>query len=123
MPSKSAVALLIIPLLLLFFVFTFRMRANTESSYVKLEVKGRLVQKGAAYAVEASDAHFADTKVMVVLERSEDKNRGLDRRLESLKGRIVVANGFPDCRRIGHEWGVIYLYLSNESQISAEEDD
>lgn len=56
------------------------------------------------------------------LERSEDKNRFLDRHLESLIGKTVLAYGFLDCRRIGQEEGVIYLQLRSESQVAAAED-
>ena len=121
----SKLTLHLLPILLLFssLLPADRTRANAEPGYVKLEVKGKLVEQGSRYAVEAADTHFADTKVLVVLGRSEDKNRRLDRHLESLKGKTVVANGFLDCRRIGQEQGVIYLYLSSQSQINAGEDD
>ena len=48
------------------------------SAYVKVEVKGKLVHKGYMYYVETGDATFSDFKLLVGLERSEDKNRALE---------------------------------------------
>jgi hypothetical protein len=101
-----------------------RTQANAESNYVKLEVKGKLVlaQEGTSYAIESSDGHFPQIKLLVKLARTEDKNRALDRYLDDLKGKLVVVTGFLDCRNVGQEQGVIYLYLQNQSQIIAVED-
>jgi hypothetical protein len=87
------------------------------SAYVKVEVKGKLVHKDYMYYVETGDATFSDFKLLVGLERSEDKNRALDRHLESLEGKAVIAYGYLDCRRITQENATIYLYLSNETQV------
>ena len=92
-------------------------RQVSPSHYVRLEVKGTLHRKDAFHYVETSDGMFPDTHLIVNLERSEDKNRLLDRHLESLEGKTVIARGFLDGRRIGQENGVIYLYLSAESQV------
>jgi hypothetical protein len=114
--------LLIISILALFSILPDdNIQANTDFNYVKLEVKGQLVQDGTRYAIESNDSIFPQTKLLIKLERSEDKNRFLDRHLDTLKGKMVLAKGFLDCRRIGQEQGVIYLYLNNESQISAAE--
>lgn len=97
-------------------------RADSQPSYAKLEVRGTLLHQGAAYYIQTHDSVFTDVKLLVRLERSEDKNRILDLHLERLHGKSVVANGFLDCRRVGQEMGVIYIYLRNESQITATED-
>lgn len=91
-------------------------------AYVKLEVRGTLVGKDDTYAyfIQTSDGQFPQIKLLVKLERSEDKNRILDRYLESLKGKAVIVSGFLDCRRLAQETGVIYLYLSSESQIKPD---
>lgn len=72
--------------------------------------------------MQSVDAVFSEMRMLVKLERSENKNRDLDRRLDELKGQRVSAKGFLDCRRAGQEQGVIYLYLQNQSQISRAED-
>ena len=92
------------------------------SNYVKLEVRGTLVHKGTMYDIETSDAMFSNVKLLVRLERSEDKNHFLDRHLEALNGKSVVAHGFLDCRRVGQAEGIIYLQLRSESQVTATED-
>ena len=89
----------------------------TPSAYVRLEVKGTLRKDGVMHYVETSDGEFSQTPLLVKLERSEDKNRSLDRHLEGMQEKKVVVRGFLDCRRVGQETGVIYLYLSSESQI------
>ena len=95
---------------------------HAPPAYVKLEIRGTLVGKDDAYAyqIETSDGQFPSVKLLVKLERSEDKNRNLDRYLESLKGKAVIVSGFLDCRRLAQENGVIYLYLSSESQIKPD---
>jgi hypothetical protein len=96
-------------------------RTHDRSDYVKLEVEGTLLHQGPAYYVQTHDANFRDQKLLVKLERSEDKNRSLDGHLEQLEGQSVIARGFLDCRRIGQEAGVIYLYLSSADQIVGRE--
>jgi hypothetical protein len=122
MLTKLVGVLIISSLLFFAFLLTERTRANAELNYVKLEVKGKLIQEDAEFAVQTSDTNFPNMKLLVKLERGEDKNRLLDRYLDDLKGKTVVANGFLDCRRVGKEQGVIYLYFSSESQISATKD-
>ena len=95
------------------------MYVESKSSYAKVEVKGTLFHQGLDYYIQIHDSMFTDVKLLVRLERSEDKNRILDLHLERLNGKSVIANGFVDCRRVGQETGVIYIYLSNESQIRA----
>ena len=95
------------------------MHSESKSSYAKVEVKGTLFHQGLDYYIQIHDSMFTDVKLLVRLERSEDKNRILDLHLERLNGKSVIANGFVDCRRVGQETGVIYIYLSNESQIRA----
>jgi hypothetical protein len=92
-------------------------RTQGPSSYVKLEVEGTLHHQGPAYYVQTHDANFPEQKLLVQLERSEDKNRALDRHLEQLEGQSVIARGFLDCRRVGQEAGVIYIYLHSADQI------
>jgi hypothetical protein len=96
-------------------------RTDDRSDYVKLEVEGTLLHQGPAYYVQTHDANFPDQKLLVRLERSEDKNRALDRHLEQLEGQSVIARGFLDCRRVGQEAAVIYLYLSSADQIVGRE--
>ena len=96
------------------------MRADDPASYVKLEVRGTLFHQSAISYIQARDSSFPDVRLVVKLERGEDKNKILDRYLEDLNGKSVVANGFLDCRRIGQEPGVVYLYLSAESQIQRQ---
>lgn len=97
-------------------------RSDSQPSYAKLEVRGTLLRQGPVYYIQTHDSTFTEVKLLVKLERSEDKNRMLDRHLERLHGKSVIANGFLDCRRIGQETGVIYIYLSNESQVTVAED-
>jgi hypothetical protein len=87
--------------------------------YVRIEAKGKLLHRETAYYVEAADAAFSDFKVLVKLERSEDKNRQLDGLLASLEGKVVVVEGYMDCRRVGEQEKAIWLYLHEESQIKA----
>jgi hypothetical protein len=94
-----------------------RAQPSEPSAYVKVEVKGKLVHKDNMYYVETSDATFSDFKLLVGLGRAEDKNRALDRHLESLEGKAVIAYGYLDCRRITQENAKIYLYLYNETQV------
>jgi len=94
-------------------------QSSEPSAYVKVEVKGKLVHKDNMYYVETSDATFSDFKLLVGLERAEDKNRALDRHLEGLDGKAVIAYGYLDCRRITQENAKIYLYLSSERQVKA----
>ncbi|HEV3257659.1 MAG TPA: hypothetical protein VG013_12310 [Gemmataceae bacterium] len=96
-----------------------RKGTGEPSSYVKLEVKGKLVRQENGYFIKAKDAVFPGTEVLVRLERSEDKDRELDEHLKSLEGKLVVAEGFLDCRRINGEKRVIELHLSNEKQVRA----
>ena len=81
----------------------YRVYPSQGSDYVKLEVKGKLLHQGAAYFIETHDSHFSNTRLLVTLERSEDKNRSLDQHLNALDGKSVLARGFLDCRRIGQE--------------------
>lgn len=100
---------------------TFPVKAQigtNQSNYVKLEVRGTLLRQGMRYYVQTDISSFRDTKLRVMLWRTEDKNRLLDRHLEKLYQKTVVATGFIDCRRIGHEAGVIDIYLNNESQVA-----
>jgi hypothetical protein len=92
-------------------------------SYVKLEVRGTLIHQKAISFIQAYDSSFPDVRLVVKLERSEDKNQELDRHLEGLHGKPVVANGFLDCRRVGQEAGVIYMYLTSESQVQRQKKD
>jgi hypothetical protein len=96
-------------------------KAGTEgpASYVRVEVKGKLVRQGNLYLVEAADATFADTKVAVALQRGEDKNRALDAHLKALEGKVVVATGFLDCRKLGSAKAPLTLYLRSEKQVQA----
>ena len=95
--------------------------ADNESSSVKLEVRGTLFYQSAISYIRTNDSSFPDVNLVVKLERSEDdKNRILDRHLQELHGKPVIANGFLDCRRIGKEPGVIYMYLSSESQVQRQ---
>jgi len=93
------------------------MLPDDKSSYVKLEVRGTLFHQSSISYIRTNDSSFPETKLVVKLERNEDKNPALDRYLQELNGKPVVANGFLDCRRIGQEPGVIYMYLTSESQI------
>ena len=97
-------------------------RADSQLSYAKLEVRGTRLNQGPIYYIQTHDSFFTDVKLLVRLERSEDKNRILDRHLEKLLGKSVLAKGLLDCRRVGQEKGVIYMHLSNESQITATGD-
>jgi hypothetical protein len=97
------------------------MRTDDKSGYVKLEVRGTLFYQSAISYIRTNDSSFPDAKLVVKLERSEDdKNRVLDRHLQELNGKPVVANGFLDCRRVGQEPGVIYMYLTSESQVERQ---
>ena len=96
---------------------TDRSQPSEPSAYVKVEVKGKLVHKDNMYYVETNDATFSDFKLLVGLGRAEDKNRALDRHLESLEGKAVVAYGYLDCRRVTQENAKIYLYLYSETQV------
>jgi hypothetical protein len=84
---------------------------------VRVEARGKLLRKDNAYYVEAADVSFPDTKVLVRLERSEDKNRQLDALLERLEGKPVIVEGYLDCRRVGDQERVLWLYVSKEDQI------
>ena len=95
-------------------------RTHDQSGYVKLEVEGTLLHQGPAYYIQTHDASFPEQKLLVWLERSEDKNRALDRHLEQLDGQSVIARGFLDCRRVGQE-AVIYLYLTSAEQVVRRE--
>jgi hypothetical protein len=100
-----------------------RILADADSNYVRLEVRGQLVRDGTGYAVESNDSLFPQAKLLVELERSEDKNRFLDRRLEALQNKTVVARGFLDCRRVpDREGAVFHLCLSDEKQIAMVSD-
>ena len=91
---------------------------EVPESYVKIEVRGKLVRMdGIHYYVEASDTVFHDSKILVKLLRSEDKNRILDEHLKSLEGKIVVVSGYMDCRKIDAKKMIINLRLSNEEQV------
>ena len=96
------------------------MHTEDPSSYVKLEVKGTLFYQNASSYIRTNDSSFPDVSLVVKLERTEDKNRNLDRHLEQLHGKPVIANGFLDCRRIGQEPSVIYMYLISETQIQLQ---
>ena len=89
------------------------------ASYVRIEVKGVLVRKDDGYYVRATDAVFPATEVMVKLERSEDKNRSLDEHLTALEGKVVVAEGFLDCRRVAGDKGRLEIHVSDEKQVRA----
>ena len=93
------------------------MRPDDKASYVKLEVRGTLFHQSSISYIRTNDSSFPDAKLVVKLERNEDKNPALDRYLQELNGKPVVANGFLDCRRISQEPGIIYMYLTSESQI------
>jgi len=93
--------------------------AEAPASYVRVEVKGKLVRQGNLYVVEAADASFADTKVVVALQRGEDKDRALDAHLKALEGKVVVATGFLDCRKLGSAKVPLTLYLRSEKQVQA----
>jgi hypothetical protein len=69
-------------------------RTQGRSSYVRLKVEGTLLHQGAAYYVQTNDATFPDQKLLVGLERSEDKNRSLDRHLEELEGGLSSLAAF-----------------------------
>ncbi|MDT5121797.1 MAG: hypothetical protein QOC96_1279 [Acidobacteriota bacterium] len=104
-----------------------RVPTSSPSSYVKLEVRGILLHKEDAYYIQANDPAFSDFKLLVRLERSEDKNRALDQHLQILEGKTVIARGFLDGTRItqgaGLEVGVIGLRLNRESQVEAAGED
>ena len=87
------------------------------ASYVRVEVKGVLLRKDDGYYVRATDAAFPSTELLVKLERAEDKNRALDEHLKALEGKVVVAEGFLDCRRIGGDRGGVEIHLGDEAQI------
>ncbi len=90
---------------------------SNPPSYVKLEVRGKLLLKDGIYCVEGGDPFFHNSKVTVQLRRSEDKNRMLDQYLKSLEGEVVTVRGFMDCRSLEGEKKVIRLYLSQEAQV------
>jgi len=96
------------------------MHTDDPSSYVKLEVKGTLFYQNASSYIRTNDSSFPNVSLVVKLEQSEDKNPLLDRHLEQLHGKPVIANGFLDCRRVGQEPGVIYMYLNSQSQIQRQ---
>src|SRR4029077_2678768 len=89
------------------------------ASYVRVQVKGVLVRKDDGYFVRAADAVFPATEAPVKLERAEDKNRALDEHLKALEGKVVVAEGFLDCRRIGGDKGSLEIHVSDEKQVRA----
>jgi RNA polymerase sigma factor (sigma-70 family) len=93
--------------------------ADGRSAYVKIEVKGTLTRQENGYAVQTQDAVFPDVKVLVHLERSEDKNRELDSHLKSLEGKVVVVTGLLDCRRIDGRGRRIDLRLASAAQVQA----
>ena len=97
--------------------------AGANPGYVRVEAKGTLIRKDNAYYVEAADVNFPDSKVLVRLERSEDKNRQLDALLGRLEGKAIIVEGYLDCRRVGDQEKVIWLYLSKEGQIKAANGD
>ena len=92
-----------------------------ESSYVKLEVRGKLFRKGPFHYVEARDALYADMKGLVQLARSEDKNHELTEYLDSLEGKSVIARGYLISSFSGREPGVIFLELTSKAQVTAIE--
>ena len=96
-----------------------RRQSVEPSVYVKVEVKGKLVKKDYMHWIESGDAIFADTQVMVALARSEDKNRELDRHLQSLEGKTVIASGYLDCRHMRQPHPELWLHLSNVAQVKA----
>jgi hypothetical protein len=82
--------------------------AEGERGLVKVEVQGKLVKKGNGYCVQAKDPDF-DTPFLVELVRTEDKNRNLDKHLQSLEGQVVILRGvlrFVQGRLDGPELGV-----------------
>jgi RNA polymerase sigma factor (sigma-70 family) len=89
------------------------------ASYVRVEVKGKLIRKAGRHYVQAKDAIFPGTEVLVALQRGEDKNRALDEHLKALEDQLVVATGFLDCRRLGDAKGELTLYLHAEDQVRA----
>jgi hypothetical protein len=124
MLSKLKVLLMISSLLLSGFLLLAHSKADATSNdvnYVKLEAKGKLIMEGVFYAVQTSDGIFPNPKLLVILERVEDKNRQLDRYLEGLEGKTVIAHGLLDIRRVGLDKGTLYLDLRNEEQISIAE--
>jgi hypothetical protein len=114
--------------------------------YVKIEVCGKLVRSEIPYqhySIEVLGSFYSDavaappqshSKLLVRLERAEDKNRKLDERLVSLEGKLVIVKGPLDWRNIDRhlefyqgQWVVsktteidedgLRIYINSENQI------
>ena len=69
-----------------------------------------LWREGAGHVVEPADPIFPQFKVKVILRRTEDKNTFLDRHLEKLEGKTVIARVGLDTWRPKEQDSTVYLY-------------
>ncbi|HVS35635.1 MAG TPA: hypothetical protein VMS17_08635 [Gemmataceae bacterium] len=86
---------------------------------IRIEIKGKLtaLDKVPWYVVRVNDSVFPNVSVVVRLVRGEDKNRQLDEHLKSLAGKMVVVEGFLDCRSVGQAADTLDLYLRDVNQV------
>jgi uncharacterized RDD family membrane protein YckC len=94
---------------------------QAQSGYVKLEVRGTLLNRNNLHYIRTDEANFPNVGPLVRLERGEDKNHDLDRYLELLEGKVVVISGFLDRGKTTREEGIIDLHLNSMSQIKVAE--
>jgi len=73
---------------------------SEATSYINVEVRGILRKEGWQWYIEATDSIFSKYKLKVILERSEDKNRELDKFLDEHLNQEMIARGPLDCRRL-----------------------
>ena len=106
-------------------------KAEEPVSYVRVKVKGKLIRKkfshrGSPHCIETTDAIFPRTEVLVILQRSEDKDRDLTAYLEAREGQTVIVEGWLDCRFLDGdksdfdgEKRILVLHLRSKKQVRA----
>ena len=88
-------------------------QSRLTTNYLKAEVRGTLRKGEKMFFVESLDPIHPKFKINVMLNRTEDGNRGLTKFLEDNVGKEVVASGFINETRFSCEPFTIYLRVGS----------